>query len=200
MSYRNGFLAAALVGMSVWAVAAEPDVTVDRARYPRTLNSSVGGKPVKMVLTGAAMRTKYTFKVYSIGSYVQEKVAVRNASELVGRGCSQTTLPCLPNARRWRFTLGIVPGLDRNDPSCPGLRGRTGYAHSLLKAHPVKVGSRIWLSHIPGEGLGCQVAGAPGIKIPNVELAQTVWEVYLGRKNLGVAIQTGLTSHLHGKR
>ncbi len=65
-----------------------------------------------------------------------------------------------------------------------------------MKAHPVKVGSRIWLSYIPGEGLGCQVAGAPGIKIPNVELAQTVWEVYLGRKNLGVAIQTGLTSHL----
>lgn len=196
MRYRKGFLVTVLLGICVLSEAADPGVTVGRTRYPRSLNSSVGGKPVKMVLTGTAMRTKYTFKVYSIGSYVHEKAAVRNASELVSADVPKQL--CLAFEREvdgdslsesFRDSIGMIR-------PAPAFAAELATLTRYMKAHPIKVGSRIWLSYIPGVGLGCQVAGAPELKIPNVALAQTVWEVYLGRKNLGVAIQTGLTSHL----
>jgi hypothetical protein len=34
------------------------------------------------------------------------------------------------------------------------------------------------------------------VTIPNDKFARAVWEVYLGRKNLGSSIKTGLTSRL----
>ena len=45
-------------------------------------------------------------------------------------------------------------------------------------------------------GLGVQVNGQPGLVIGSVGFAQAAWETYLGTKNLGVAIKTGLTSRL----
>lgn len=196
MIYRKGFLVTVLLGICALAEAAEPGVTVGRTRYPSSINSSVGGKPVKMVLTGTAMRTKYTFKVYSIGSYVQEKVVVRNASELVRVDVPKQL--CLAFERdvdgdalseSFKDSIGMIQ-------PAPAFAAELATLTRYMKAHPVKTGSRIWLSSIPGVGLGCQVDGAPELKIANVALAQTVWEVYLGRKNLGVAIQSGLTSHL----
>jgi|GEM_PF-259995 len=193
---RKGFLIAIGVAICATAVAAEPGVTVGRTRYPKTMNSHVGGKPVKMVLTGAAMRTKWTLKVYSIGSYVQEKTPVRNASELVSADVPKQL--CLAFEREvdgetlsgsFRDSIGMI-----NPP--PAFEAELAELTRYMAAHPVKVGSCIWLSYIPGFGLGCQVVGSPELKIKNVALARAVWEVYLGRKNLGVAIQTGLTSHL----
>lgn len=193
---RKGFLVPVLLGICALAVAAEPGVTVGRTRYPRSINSNVGGKPVKMVLTGTAMRTKYTFKVYSIGSYVHEKATVRNASELVSADVPKQL--CLAFERdvdgvalseSFRDSIGMIR-------PAPAFAAELATLSRYMAAHPVKKGSLIWLSYIPGVGLGCQVLGAPEIKIKNVALAQTVWEVYLGRKNLGVAIQSGLTSRL----
>ena len=82
--YRDGLLAAILLGLCMTTHAADPGVTLGRTRYPATINNHVDGKPVKMVLTGAAMRTRWGFSVYSIGSYVQEEVALRGAEDLVG--------------------------------------------------------------------------------------------------------------------
>ncbi|WP_406697595.1 chalcone isomerase family protein [Singulisphaera sp. Ch08] len=196
MICRNGFLVAILLGVCGLSEAAEPGITVGRTRYPSSIKSHVGGRPVTMVLTGAAMRTKYTFKVYSIASYVQEKTAVRNASELVSADVPKQL--CLSFERdvdgdalsdSFRDSIGMIR-------PAPAFAADLAKLTHYMKSHPVKTGSRIWLSYIPGVGLGCQVAGAPELRLPNVALAQTVWEVYLGRKNLGVAIQSGLTSHL----
>src|SRR4051794_31880513 len=63
------------------AVGGAGDGDVD-PRYAATIASRIGGKPVRLVLTGTAMRTKYGFSVYAIGSYVQEGVKVRNGDEL----------------------------------------------------------------------------------------------------------------------
>src|SRR5439155_12666971 len=52
------------------------------SRFATAVTSQAEGKPVRLVLTGTAMRTKYGFSVYAIGSYVQEGVRVHTAEEL----------------------------------------------------------------------------------------------------------------------
>lgn len=192
---RKGFLV--VVGAAVClSSAADPGVTVGRTRYPRLIDSHVGGKPVRMMLTGTAMRTKWTLKVYSIGSYVQEKTPVRNASELVSADVpKQLCLSFERDVDGATLSGSFCDSIGMIKPA-PAFAAELAELTRYMQAHPVKVGSRIWLSYIPGYGLGCQVVGAPELKIKNVELARAVWEVYMGRKNLGVAIQTGLTSHL----
>src|SRR4051794_16022988 len=80
--FRKGFLAAVLLGLCMPTDAADDGMVVGGTRFPRTITSQLAGKPVKMVLTGAAMRTRWTFHVYAVGSYVQEGVKIRDAGDL----------------------------------------------------------------------------------------------------------------------
>ena len=63
-------------------------------------------------------------------------------------------------------------------------------------AHPVKQGDHVRLTNIPGTGLVVQLNAQRGLVIPGAEFARAAWEPYLGRNNIGVAIQSGLTSRL----
>src|SRR4051812_44146200 len=81
---RKGYLAAALLALCVPADAADPAVIAGSMRYPTTLTGYFDGKPVPMVLTGTALRTKLGFSVYSLGSYVQQGTRVRGPYELAG--------------------------------------------------------------------------------------------------------------------
>src|SRR5260221_9168544 len=76
-------LALALVVLS-GAVALGEMVTVpgSNTRYPAKIECNVAARPVKMVLTGTALRQHLLVNVYAIGSYVQEGATVRSAEEL----------------------------------------------------------------------------------------------------------------------
>ena len=64
------------VGMTATvAAAAEPEG--GDPRFEGAIATRVGSKPVRLVLTGTAVRTKYMLSVYTIGSYLQEGVKVR---------------------------------------------------------------------------------------------------------------------------
>jgi Chalcone isomerase-like len=194
--YRDGLLAAILLGLGMPTDAAEPGVTLGRTRYPATITSHSGGEPVKMVLTGAAMRTRWGFSVYSVGSYVREGVAVRGAADLVGAAVPKQLLLCFERdvdgatlAQSFRDAIAL------NHPA-PAFAAEVAALSRFLEASPVKEGDRLWLSSIPGVGLRCQRVGGPEVTIGGVAFAHAVWEIYLGRKNLGAAIQSGLTSRL----
>jgi Chalcone isomerase-like len=193
---RKGFLAAALLALCVPADAADPTVAVGSTRYPTTLTSHFDGKPVKMVLTGTALRTKLGFSVYTMGSYVQEGTQVRGPYDLASAAVPKQLCLAFERevdgntlARSFRDSIGMIR-------PAPAFAAELAALTRYMKAHPVKKGTCIWLSSTPGVGLRCQVIGAPEVRIDNAAFAQAVWEVYLGRKNLGVAIQTGLTSRL----
>src|SRR5690349_24132789 len=83
---RRRLLALAVLGLfGATALAAEM-VGVDGSttQYPTVIESPINNKPVKLVLTGTALRKEFLFNVYSLGSYVQQGVRVRNADELAG--------------------------------------------------------------------------------------------------------------------
>src|SRR5262249_4459752 len=149
-----------------------------------------------MVLTGAALRTKLGLKVYAIGSYVQENSKVRGPHDLAGAAVPKQL--CLSFERAVdgdTLAQSFCDSIAMISPA-PAFAAELAALTRYMKAHPVKKGTCVWLSSTPGVGLRCQVIGAPEIAIDNVAFARAVWEVYLGPKNLGVAIQTGLTSRL----
>src|SRR5262249_2356760 len=56
-------------------------------RYPTAIDGVHAGKPIKLLLTGASLRKKVVFSVYTIGSYVQDGATVRSADEIVAADC-----------------------------------------------------------------------------------------------------------------
>src|SRR6516164_1497251 len=80
---RVCFLSAA---MFLWAAGVSATELVgvrgSNTQFTTTMGITVGGKPVQLVLTGVALREKFFFNVYAIGSYVLEGAGVRTAEEL----------------------------------------------------------------------------------------------------------------------
>ena len=54
----------------------------------------------------------------------------------------------------------------------------------------------IWLTHVPKVGLRCRINDRKPLLIKNVAFAHAVWDIYLGKKNVGERIKTGLTARL----
>jgi hypothetical protein len=165
-------------------------------RFAPVITAQVGGNPARLVLTGTALRTKYRLSVYTIGSYLQEGVKVRDAEEL-----ARSTAPKLLHlifernvdggtiADSFRDSISMV------NPTTP-FTAELDRLDRYFRARSARRGDHVWLTSIPGTGLAVQVGGEPVIVIANVAFARAAWEVYLGPRNLGAAIQMGLTSRL----
>jgi hypothetical protein len=165
-------------------------------RFLPTLACQVAGKPARLVLTGTAMRTKFGFSVYAIGSYLQEGTRVRDAEELARVAVSkqlhlifERDVDGATMAQSFRDAIGM------NHPA-PAFAPELEKLEQFFHLHPARRGDRIVLTTVPGAGLACEVSGQPRILIENTGFSQATWEVYLGRKNLGTAIKSGLTSRL----
>ena len=52
------------------------------SRYSTATDLQVSGKPVKLNLTGAVLRKRGPFSVYTIASYLQDGVSVKSAEQL----------------------------------------------------------------------------------------------------------------------
>ena len=194
---RRQFLAAGAVGIAAWsacgrAVAAEPT----DPRFPSTIVAEVGGKPTRLSLTGTALRSKLRVRVYAVGSYAPEGVAIPSPEALAvldapkvlhlifERDVDGTTM-----ARAYRDSIG------RSYPA-PAFTAELGLLERHFVANPVRKGDHVWLTHIPGVGMGVQVNDQPGLVIGGVEFARAAWGTYFGPNHLGLALKEGLTSRL----
>ena len=165
-------------------------------RFAVTIDAQIAGQTARLVLTGTAVRTKYMLSVYTIGSYLEEGVKVRDAVELDSDRRAQAIAPDLRAQRRRGNHCRLTPRSDRHEPSRPGLHRRAARLDQYFRAYSAGPGDHVWLTYIPGAGLTCRFADHPALFIENVAFAEAAWEVYLGRKNLGAAIKAGLTSRL----
>lgn len=184
-----GLAAIAVGGVPARAAGGDP-------RFPAVIDTQVDGRPVRMTLSGTAQRTRYTFRVYAIGSYVQEGVAVRRPEALAtldahkrlhlifDRNVDGKTM-----AQSFRESIGL------GHPA-PAFAAELAALERFFIANPVKQGDHIWLTHLPGVGLGVQLNSQPMVAIRNVAFAQATWGAYMGPNNIGVAIQQGLSSRL----
>lgn len=194
---RRRILVAALVGLGTFTVAgAAARAGETDPRFAAAITSQIGDRPVKLALTGTAMRTKYFLSVYAIGSYVQAGTRVRSAEELVGLD--------VPKQLHLIFERDIDPdtmarsfrqAIEMNH-AAPAFAPELAELEAYFRASSIKQGDHLWLTSVPGVGLSCQTAGKPALLLKNAAFARAAWEAYLGPRNLGLAIKSGLSSRL----
>jgi hypothetical protein len=196
-SYSRIALATLAIGIAGLAIASETvGVAGSSARFATTIEVQVANKPVKLALTGAAMRKRAVFNVYAIGSYLQEGVAAKTADQLLAADGVKLLLLVMERD---------VSGKDMADAIQTGVR--LNYAPDAFQAELKKVGDilgtldlrkgdHVFLTAIPKVGVRCQVIGKCDVTIETPAIARAIWDIYFGRQNLGEPLKAGLTSRL----
>jgi hypothetical protein len=165
-------------------------------RFTTTMEATVGDKPVRLVLTGAALRQKLFVNVYAIGSYVQEGVAVRSAEALAEADCVKRLHLVMERDVDGKDMAAAFQAAVRANHPEPAFATEVEQLTHLLQGEAAKKGEHIFLTHLPGVGLHCARPGKPDFTIRNPAFSRAIWDIYLGRNNLGEGIKRGLVSRL----
>ena len=194
---RVCFLSAA---MFLWAAGASATELVgvrgSNTQFTTTMGITVGGKPVQLVLTGVALREKFFFNVYAIGSYVLEGAGVRTAEELAAVDKpKQLHLVMERDVSGPDIAEAFVVAIRQNYPT-PAFTNEVDLLAAKLREIDLKKDDHIYLTHLPGTGLHCNVVNKGEFTIENGEFSRAVWDIYLGKNNVGEGIKKGLTSRL----
>jgi hypothetical protein len=180
----------------IFAAGDEVGVSGSATKYPVKIQSKVGDKDVKLTLTGVAMRKKAFFKVYTIGGYVDESVAVHSAAELVQKDCAKQMHLVMERAVDGQaMAEAFIEGIRLNYPE-PKFAEQCKTLLEFMKGQSLKVGDHVWLTHVPNVGFNCKLPGDKDVLIRDVAFSKAIWEIYLGDKNIGDEVKTGLTSRL----
>jgi hypothetical protein len=180
---------ATLAGSEAFAGSGDP-------RFDPTIASRIGGKQIRLVLTGSALRKKYGFSVYSVASYVLEGTKIRDAEALAKADIAkQLHLIFERDVDGQSIATSFRGSIGANHPA-PAFKTELAKLEQYFLAHNAKQNDHVWLTHVPAVGLGCHFSGQQGVVIDGVSFAHAVWNTYLGPNSIGVAITEGLTSRL----
>jgi hypothetical protein len=189
-------VAVATLGVAGLALAGSVRAPGSNTSYATEIDATVGGKAVKLALTGTAMRTKAIFNVYAIGSYVQQGADVRTAEALVAADCAKRLHLVMERGVEGKDMAEAFKAAIRMNHGAPAFNDEVNTLCQFLRDTSLRKGEQVLLTHVPGVGVHCNVAGRADFTIKNVRFSQAVWEIYLGKRNLGEAIKRGLTSRL----
>lgn len=191
----------ALLVLCATAMADAPvGVSGSDTKYPVAIESKINDKDVKLTLTGAAMRKYAYFKVYTLGSYIEEGVTVHTAAELAGKDCAkQLHLVMERGVDGKEMADAFIEGVRLNHAE-PKFAQQCEKLLAFMKGKDLKAGDHVWLTHVPQVGFQCSLPGNKEILIENVPFAHAIWGIYLGEKNLGETIKEGLTSRLKDEK
>ena len=191
--YTLSLAAAALMAGLATADGETVAAPESNVRFPARTEVSVAHRPVRLVLTGTAMRKAYGFNVYAVASYIQEGVAAKSAEQIVAADTVKMMHIVLErNLDGPTMFEGMRTGLRLNYP-IGAFPAELGQLERTLKAQDLTRGQTVMLTSVPRVGLRCQAAGKD-VTIASPAFARAVWEIYLGRNNLGDAVKSGLTS------
>jgi hypothetical protein len=185
-----------LVGVGRVCAAELIGVHGSSTHYTTTMDITIGGKPVHLVLTGVALRQKFFFNVYTIGSYVLDGAAVHTAEELAALDQpKQLHLVMERDVEGGDIAEAFLLAIRQNYPS-PNYDEEVNRLIERMREIPLKKGDHIYLTHQPGIGLRCQVIGKGDFTIDNPAFSRAIWDIYLGTNNVGEGIKKGLVSRL----
>jgi hypothetical protein len=195
---RRKMLAVALaLACTTGALAAElVGVRGSSTQFTTTMDWTVNDKPVKLVLTGTALREKYWLNVYALASYIEEGAGVHNAEELAAADKpKQLHLVMERTVSGADMAESLQVAIRANHPAGE-FDDEVNLLVEKLRGDTARKGDHIYLTHLPGVGLEVKVAGRTEFVIPNAAFHRAIWDIYLGRNNLGEGIKRGLVSRL----
>ncbi len=195
---RFGLLGAAVLLVCAARISATELVGVhgSSTQYTTTMDITIGDKPYHLVLTGVALREKFFFNVYTIGSYVLDGVAVHTAEELAALNQpKQLHLVMERDVEGSDIAEAFRIAVRQNYPT-PAFDNEVNRLVEMIREIDFRKGDHIYLTHQPGIGLRCQVIGKGDFLIDNADFSRAIWDIYLGKNNIGEGIKKGLTSRL----
>ena len=165
-------------------------------QYTTTMDITIGGKPYHLVLTGTALRQKFFLNVYTIASYVIEGAAIHTAEELAALDQpKQLHLVLERDVAGSDIAEAFLIAIRQNYPT-PYFNEEVNRLVEMMREIEFKKGDHIYLTHQPGIGLRCQVIGKGDFTIENPDFSRAIWDIYLGKNNIGEGIKKGLVSRL----
>jgi Chalcone isomerase-like len=197
MSPRR-ILALAVIGLGAAVAVAGETVGVNGSNttYAATIESKVADKPVKLTLTGTALRKKYFFSVYTVGSYLEEGATAKNAEELAAADVVKQLHLVLERDVEGKDLAAAFVEAIRLNYRAPKFNEEVATLTEFLRGLSLKKGEHVWLTHVPGVGFHGSLAGKTELFIRNPAFSKAVWDIYLGKNNIGAEIKEGLTSRL----
>lgn len=195
---QNLFLSTiVLLGCTASVVAVElVGVHGSGTQYTTTMDITISDKPYHLVLTGTALRQKFFFNVYTIGSYVVQGAAVHTAEELSTiNQPKQLHLVMERDVAGTDIAEAFLIAIRQNYPT-PYFNEEVNRLIEMMREISFTKGDNIYLTHQPGICLRCQVIGKGDITIDNPDFSRAIWDIYLGKNNIGDGIKKGLISRL----
>ena len=193
---RNALVLVAALAAASAATAALVGVPGSAVQYPSDVQADVGGKACKLNLTGTAMRTRLFLNVYAIGSYVEDGVRCASADELVAADRVKRLHLVMERTVDGKDLGEAFRSAVRLNHAAPAFDVEVDALVQFMRTTSARKGDHVVLTHVPGVGVHVGVAGKADFLIRNVAFSRAVWEIYLGKNNLGDAIKKGLTSRL----
>jgi hypothetical protein len=191
----RSLIAALTVAVAFGAATAGETVRVEgsSARFPTSIEVQAAGQPVRLTLTGAALRKKI-ITLYSIASYLQDGVAAKTADQLAAaNGVKVLVLVMERDVAGRDVADGIRMGVRLNHPA-DAFAPELAQIGQILQPMRLDKGDRVTLIAAPGAGLRCQVAGKAEAVVGDAAFARAVWDSYLGPNNLNAAMKSALVS------
>jgi hypothetical protein len=165
-------------------------------QYTTPIDATVAARPVKLVLTGTALRQKYFFNVYSIGSYLEEGAEVHSPEELAEVDRPKRLHLVMERTVDGKAMADAFRAAIRMNYPEPAFEEEVERLAQMLRNDTARKGDHIHLTHVPGMGLQVSLAGKIDFLIKNPRFSRAIWDIYLGKQNLGEHIKHGLVSRL----
>lgn len=154
------------------------------------------GKDVNLTITGTALRTKYTFKIYGMASYVQEGVAIKSAEDLGAAECVKLIHIVMQRKASGNDFIDAFQNAVGAD------RARKEFAKEFQKLKDAvgnataDKGETILLLYVPEAGTRIRLGKNVDATIPGASFGRAIWETYLGKNPVDNDIKKGLVSQL----
>jgi hypothetical protein len=154
-----------------------------------------GGKPVKLALTGAALRTRTIVTQYAVASYLQEGVTAKSAEQLAAADSYKVLYLILENNLSGReLAESLSAAIRANSPK--GFTSELQQLRAIFGDQQLKAGQEILMTWLPKTGVRFQIKGKTDLQIVNPAFGRALWEAYLGASHQGDSVKSGLVSRL----
>jgi len=145
-----------------------------------TFEDSVSINGTQTALNGMAVRTKFIFKVYVAGLYVQQKDSNPNnilKKDEIRRG----VMHFLRDVEKGKISEAWQDALKANTPNySPELKKQFDTLCSWME--DIKDGERIVMTYIPGTGTSIETRGKQKGILPGKEFADALFSCWIGPK------------------
>lgn len=189
-------LALGIVGGIAWGEPQQVAVEGSDVRFDEVIDRPIGGKSVRLGLTGTALREKFFLNVYAIASYVEKEAKIRSAEELAAADLPKALhLVMERDIDSKDMAAAIRDSINANYPE-PQFEAERKILFDYVAANPIKKGDHVWLTHLPSVGISWKIGQKSEILIRSVKFSKAIWDIYFGENNLGVAIKRNLSSRL----